>query len=92
MSNMALTTQGERALVFLEEFFTNSVLTNDAKSKYIFSKLNLSQAVKRLCLYFDEIFITGCPGSCHFDNFQGSQWWKFRQNDDIFVLMSVNPI
>ena len=23
--------------------------------------------------------------SCHFDNFQCSQWWKFRQNDNIFV-------
>ena len=29
-----------------------------------------------------EIFITGCTGSCHFDNFQCSQWWKFHQNDN----------
>ena len=24
-------------------------------------------------------FIIGCTESCHFDNFQCSQWWKFRQ-------------
>ena len=36
------------------------------------------------CLHFDEIFITGCTGSCQNDNFQCSQWWKFCQNDYIF--------
>ena len=41
--------------------------------------------LKRKCLHFDEIFITGCTGSCQNDNFQCSQWLKFRQNDDIFV-------
>ena len=30
---------------------------------------------------FDEISITGCTGSCQIDNFQCSQWWKFHQND-----------
>ena len=29
----------------------------------------------------DEIFITDHTGSCQNDNFQGSQWWKFNQND-----------
>ena len=38
--------------------------------------------LKRKCLHFDEIFITGCTESCQNDNFQCSQWWKFRQNDD----------
>ena len=42
--------------------------------------------LKRKCCNFDEIFITGCTESCHFDNFQCSQWWKFRQNYNIFVL------
>ena len=41
-------------------------------------------ALKRECLHFNEIFITGCTGSCQNDNFQCSQWLKFRQND-IFV-------
>ena len=41
--------------------------------------------LKRKCLHFDEIFITGCTESCQNDNFQCSQWWKFHQNDDIFV-------
>ena len=36
---------------------------------------------KRKCHYFDEIFVTGCIGSCQNDNFQCSQWWKFCQND-----------
>ena len=41
------------------------------------------------CCHFDEIFITGCTESCHFDNFQCSQWWRFHQNDDIFVSVLV---
>ena len=48
-----------------------------------------SISLKQKCCYFDEIFITGCTGSCHFDNFRCSQWWKFCQNDNIFV--SVLP-
>ena len=42
-------------------------------------------ALKRKCCHFDEILITDCTESCHFDNFRCSQWWKFRQNDDICV-------
>ena len=45
--------------------------------------------LKRKCLHFDEIFITGCPGSCQNDNFQCSQWLRFRQNDDIFVSVNI---
>ena len=45
-------------------------------------------ALKRKCHNFDEIFIIGCTGSCHFDNFQCSQWWKFHQNYDISVSVS----
>ena len=41
--------------------------------------------LKRKCHHFDEIFITACIGSCQNDNFQCSQWWKYHQNDDIFV-------
>ena len=49
---------------------------------------SIAQPLKRKCHHFDEIFVTGCTESCHFDNFRCSQWWKFHQNDDIFV--SVN--
>ena len=42
-------------------------------------------SLKQKCRHFDEIFITGCTGSCHFDNFQCSQWWWFHQNEDISV-------
>ena len=45
----------------------------------------LRTSLKRKCRRFDEILITGCTGSCHFDNFQCSQWWKFHQNEDISV-------
>ena len=45
----------------------------------------VTHSLKRKCLHFDEIFVTGCTGSCQNDNFQCSQWLKFRQNDDIFV-------
>ena len=46
-------------------------------------------SLKRKSLHFDEMFITGCTGSCQNDNFQCSQWWKFRQNDDIFVSVMM---
>ena len=42
--------------------------------------------LKRKCLHFDEIFITGCTESCQNEC---SQWWKFHQNDDIFVSVYV---
>ena len=32
-----------------------------------------------------KIFITGCTGSCQYDNFQWSQWWKFHENDNISI-------
>ena len=41
--------------------------------------------LKRNCRHYDEIFITGCTGSCQNDNYRCSQWWKFSQNDDISV-------
>ena len=50
----------------------------------------LGPTLKRKCLHFDEIFITGCTGSCQNDNFQCSQWLKFRQIDDIFVSVETN--
>ena len=45
--------------------------------------------LKRQCSHFDEIFIIGCTESCHFDNFRCGQWWRFRQNEDISVSVSV---
>ena len=30
--------------------------------------------------HYDEICVIGCTGSCHCDNFQCIQWWKFQQN------------
>ena len=53
--------------------------------------VNLS-TLKRKCRHFDEILITGCTGSCHFDNFQCSQWWKFHQNEDISVSVHAAPV
>ena len=50
----------------------------------IWMALRNTHTLELECLHFDEIFITGCSGSCQNDNFQCSQWWKFRQND-IFV-------
>ena len=47
-----------------------------------------STTLKRKC-HFDEIFITGCTGSCHFDNFQCSQWWKCHENEYISVSVKM---
>ena len=48
----------------------------------------LTHPLKQKCCHFDEILITDCTESCHFDNFRCSQWLKFRQNDDISVSVS----
>ena len=45
--------------------------------------MSWSYTLKRKCRHFDEILITGCTGSCYFDNFKCSQWWQFHQNEDI---------
>ena len=34
---------------------------------------------------FDEIFVTSCIGSCHFDNYH---WWKFYQNEGTSVSVT----
>ena len=47
--------------------------------------INLSVKIPWKYCHFDEIFITGCTGSCQNDNFQCSQCWKFHQNDYIFL-------
>ena len=36
---------------------------------------------------FEEIFATGCTGSCQYDNFQS--WRKFRQDNDISAVFSL---
>ena len=56
---------------------------------------SISIWLNRKCRHFDEIFITGCTESCQNDNFRCSQWWKFRQNDDISgsrIAMGRNTI
>ena len=53
--------------------------------KLSFWQLSVQPVIKFL---FDEILITDCTESCHFDNFRCSQWWRFRQNDDISVSVS----
>ena len=39
--------------------------------------------LKRKCLHFDEIYITGCTGSCQYDN------WKCSQTD-VFVWVEYD--
>ena len=53
---------------------------------YPYCKLKCSSSLKRKCHHFDEILITGCTGSCHFDN---CQWWKFHQNADISISVMI---
>ena len=60
----------------LQKYRSHHEITNDTPS------------LKRKCLHFDEIFVTGCTGSCQNDNFQCNQWLKFRQND---IFVSVIP-
>ena len=55
-------------------------------SRCIFHRENRF-TLKQKCLHFDEIFITDCTERCQNDNVQCSQWWKFRQNDDIACFL-----
>ena len=72
--------------------WTNSQITRFLCAlKLMWSHCN-GLTLKRKSLHFDEMFITGCTGSCQNDNFQCSQWWKFRQNDDIFVSVEGDII
>ena len=68
----------------------NSLAPSDAMWRQRSESTLSRTTLKRKCRHFDEILITGCTGSCHFDNFQCSQWWKFHQNEDISV--SVNGL
>ena len=36
--------------------------------------------LKQKYYHVDEIFVSGCTGSCQFDNFQYSHWQKFHQH------------
>ena len=56
---------------------------NQHENLYKCDKLHTSFTPKQKC-HFEEIFVTGCTGSCHFDNLRCSQWWRFRQNDISF--------
>ena len=56
------------------------------------TKLNCIVDTEQKCHHFDDIFITGCTGSCQNDNFQCSQWWKFYQNNDISISVENNHI
>ena len=62
-----------------------SISSPSAKLVLLWMSLFNAHTLKRKCCHFDEILITDCTESCHFDNFRCSQWWKFRQNDDISV-------
>ena len=55
----------------------------------LFLVVQSTTTLKQKCRHFDEIFITGCTGSCHFDNFQCSQWWTFHQNEDFSVSVKI---
>ena len=54
------------------------------------SKFWRQYILKRKCCHFGAIRITDFTGSCHFDNFHCSPWWKFRQNEDIAVSGQLN--
>ena len=45
----------------------------------------LSKVFIEPIMSFDEIYIAGSTGSCHFDNFQCNQWRKRDQNDNISI-------
>ena len=74
----------------MQLFHILKMLRSEHKCAYFYPQWSIvgygtGASLKRKSLHFDEMFITGCTGSCQNDNFQCSQWWKFRQNDDIFV-------
>ena len=42
--------------------------------------------------HIDEISITGCTGSYHFDNFQYSQWRNIHQYENIYISVVSNQL
>ena len=70
--------------IFLLNCPTSFLIHRGPGMHFCVSKLG-RHTLKRKCCHFDEILITDCTESCHFDNFRCSQWLKFRQNDDISV-------
>ena len=47
--------------------------------------------LRQRCCHFDEISFASCIESCHFDNFQCSQWRKCHQNNEIVVSVLLPP-
>ena len=46
-------------------------------NRQVRSQIAFCQALKRKFRWFDEVFVNGCTGSCHFDNFRSSHSRKF---------------
>ena len=49
----------------------------------------ISTSILKLICYFEEIYIAGYIESCQINNFCCSQWCKFHQNNDRFVLLKA---
>ena len=47
-------------------------------------------ALIRTYRHIDEIFVTGCNGSCQNSNFQCTKWRQIRQYDNVFVSTRVS--
>ena len=77
----------EKRYLFVHQFRIDSY---HAEHSQLWRSWKNPNALKRKCLHFDEIFITGCTGSCRNYNFQCSQWLKFRQSDIFVSVWLVN--
>ena len=66
-----------------------SLLENNRNPKHISLKLIQQHHWNGNIVILMKLFITGCTGSCQNENFQCSQWWKFRQIGAIFVSVTV---
>ena len=78
------------AVIILRSWWTNLQFIQMLHQAHNKENIDVLCSIKRKCYYFDEIFVAGCTGSCQNDNFQCSQWRKFRQNDiDVSISMGL---
>ena len=65
--------------------FNAVILINRCESDEVHFNQHHFPTLRQKYRHFDESFINGCSGNCHFDTYQCSKWRKFRHKENIPV-------